>query len=481
MPRKKAAQYDEVLAHVNTNSRPSDLKITDMRFALLEGAPYPCIMMKLYTNQGITGFGEVRDMASKTYALILKGRLLGENPCNIDMLFRRIMQFGGQGRQGGGVSAVEIALWDIAGKAYNIPVYQMLGGKFRDKMRIYCDTDADMSEDRTAGEAMGQALKKRLEKGYTILKMDLGINLLRDIPDTMTAPLGYFEEQRRLSQISRKLYPTPWETDAVKERKKMRATKDINKQMEIFAARNKAMNYTPKHPFTGIQLTEKGLDYLEKYVADVRAIIGYDVPLALDHFGPIGADEIIRLARRIEKYNIAWMEDPVSVQYPEQWRKIVMSTNIPICTGENIYLAENFEPLLNAEGITIAHPDPLTAGGILESKKIGDLAQRHGVRMALHQAATPIHAMAAAHIGVATENCWACEFHANDVPWWDDLIISKMPKPLVNHGFIDVPDLPGLGIDDLNDEVIKENISALDPGLWEPTDEWNFEFSSDGF
>ena len=474
--------YDETLAHVSTSSRPTDLRITDMRFAELEGAPYPCIMMKLYTNQGIVGFGEVRDMASKTYALMLKGRLLGENPCNIDKLFRRIKQFGGQGRQGGGVSAVEMALWDIAGKAYGVPVYQMLGGKFRDKMRIYCDTDIEFHrESRSEGQNMGDALAKRLERGYTILKMDLGINILNDVPGSLTAPLGFFEEQRRRAQISRKLYPTPWQGGAAEERKKVRQTTDINDLMDIFMARNDSIYYTPKHPFTGIQITDKGLDYMENYVADVRSVIGYDVPLALDHHGPIGVDEIIKLAGRLEKYNIAWLEDPISVHYPEQWRKLVSNTNIPICTGENIYLAENFLPLLEANGITVAHPDPLTAGGVLESKKIGDLAEKYGARMALHQAATPIHAMAAAHIGVATENCWACEFHANDVPWWDDLIISKMPKPLVNGGFIDVPDLPGYGIDDLNDEVIREHIASWDEGLWEPTDQWNFEFASDGF
>src|SRR5690554_5706480 len=82
----KKPNYEETLAHVNTNSKPSELKITDMRFAEMEGAPYPCIMMKLYTNQGIVGYGEVRDMASKTYALMLKGRILGENPCNVDRI-----------------------------------------------------------------------------------------------------------------------------------------------------------------------------------------------------------------------------------------------------------------------------------------------------------------------------------------------------------------------------------------------------------
>ena len=131
--------------NIRTASRPSELRITDMRVAEIVGAPFTSALLKIYTNQGIVGLGEVRDGASATFALMLKSRLLGENPCDVDRLFRRIKQFGGHGRQGGGVSAVEIALWDLAGKAYGVPIYQMLGGKFRDKVRIYCDTDAEQA------------------------------------------------------------------------------------------------------------------------------------------------------------------------------------------------------------------------------------------------------------------------------------------------------------------------------------------------
>src|SRR5216683_702152 len=134
-------QSEQIVAHVNTYSRPSELRITDMRFVDIVGAPMHCVLLKLYTNQGLVGFGEVRDGASKTYALVLKSRILGENPCNIDKVFRRIKQFGFHARQGGGVSGIEVALWDLAGKAYNVPIYQMLGGKFRDRIRCYADTD----------------------------------------------------------------------------------------------------------------------------------------------------------------------------------------------------------------------------------------------------------------------------------------------------------------------------------------------------
>src|ERR1700687_317344 len=150
--------------NVNTNSKPSDLRITDMRVLTVARAPMTCPVLRIDTNQGIYGLGEVRDGASKNYALLLKSRILGENPCNIDKIFRRIKQFGNHARQGGGVCGIEVALWDLAGKAYGVPVYQMLGGKFRDTIRLYCDTDV---QGKDTGLTMGLALKQRMEQGFT--------------------------------------------------------------------------------------------------------------------------------------------------------------------------------------------------------------------------------------------------------------------------------------------------------------------------
>src|SRR5512145_1794341 len=163
---------EAALGNVQTASKPSELRITDLRVAVVARAPMTCPIIRIDTNQGISGFGEVRDGASKTYALMLKSRILGENPCNIDRIFRGIKQFGFHARQGGGVSGIEVALWDLAGKAYGVPIYQMLGGKFRDRIR--CDADTDAGGKNTA-EAMGEALKRRLDQGCTFLKMDLGV------------------------------------------------------------------------------------------------------------------------------------------------------------------------------------------------------------------------------------------------------------------------------------------------------------------
>lgn len=448
--------HAEVLNHVNTYSRPSDLRITDMRIAHISGAPMRCPLIKISTNQGLEGYGEVRDAGSKVYALMLKSRILGENPCNVDKLFRRIKQFGGPARQGGGVCGIEVALWDLAGKAYNVPVHAMLGGKFRDKVRVYCDTDL---HGRNTGTAMGEALKARMAMGFTFLKMDVGIGLLRDVPGALSGPQDF---------INTLIPPrAAWEKFHAADEKTKQA-----RRKQMYAVQN------VMHPFTGIQVTAAGLEYLEQYVADVRAVIGYEIPLATDHFGHIGLEDCIKIAQRLDKFNLAWYEDMLPWQMTNQYVRLANSCNTPVCTGEDIYLKEGFKPLLESGGVSIIHPDLLTSGGILENKKIGDMAQDYGVAMAIHMAESPIACMAAVHSAATTENFLALENHSIDHPWWNE-IANGLPNPIIQNGFIDVPDTPGLGIESLNDDVIAAHLNPNDPGLWEPTDEWNTDFSHD--
>jgi len=441
------------LAGVRAWSKPSDLRITDLRFARIKRAPMPCILIRIDTNQGISGLGEVRDGASPTYALMLKSRLLGENPCDVDRLFRKIKQFGHHGRQGGGVCAVEMALWDLAGKAWGVPVWQLLGGKYRDEIRIYCDTDSE-----GGGRDMGRALKERMAMGFTFLKMDLGIEMLMDKPGCLSAPLGFLEKMREYKQT---VFSTP------------------HGSIDPRAMRGEAYElFSTAHPFTGIHLTEQGLDFLEQYMADVRAEIGYEIPLAIDHLGHIPLEDCIKLARRLEKFNLGWMEDPVPWPMTGQYVRLAQSTTTPIGTGEDIYLKENFLPLLRSGGVAVIHPDVLSAGGIMETKKIGDLAEENGVAMAIHMAESPIACMAAVHVAAATRNFTALEVHSVDVPWWEDLV-TGLPKPLIKNGFIAVPNAPGLGIETLNEALIKEKCHPQFPEPWAPTDPWDAEWAND--
>jgi L-alanine-DL-glutamate epimerase-like enolase superfamily enzyme len=410
--------------NTNTNSKPSELKITDLRVATVARAPMTCPLIRIDTNQGIYGLGEVRDGASRNYALMLKSRLLGQNPCNIDRLFRKIKQFGNHSRQAGGVCAVEMALWDLAGKAYNVPICQMLGGRFRDKIRIYADTNESRDP-----KVFGARLKDRMDLGFTWLKMDLGMDMVASTPNTITRPAG-----------TNFTYGDPVE-----------------------------------HMFTGTELTDKGIAMMADYVAQVREVVGYDVPLSADHFGHIGVNSCIRLGRALTKYNLSWLEDMIPWHNTALLKQIADAVDIPILTGEDIYLKESFMELCRAHAVDMIQPDLATSGGILETKKIGDGAQELGVPMVLHFAGTPVACMASVHCAAATENFLVMENHSFDVPWWGDMVTGP-DKPIVNKGFIAVPDRPGLGVT-LNDDVVQQHLG--EPGYFEPTPQWNVDRTND--
>jgi L-alanine-DL-glutamate epimerase-like enolase superfamily enzyme len=411
--------------NVTTASRPSELRITDIRACTVGWHGWRFPLIRIDTNQGIYGIGEVRDGATKSYALSLRRQLIGENPCNLDKLFRKIKQFGHHGRQGGGVCGIEMALMDLAGKAYNVPAYMLAGGKFRDKIRMYCDTPNEPT-----GAAMGRKLKKRMEKGFTFLKMDVGIEMLRGKKNTLTWPAGMLGEAPLNST-----------------------------EFDKIVDRNQIM-----HPFTHVRITDRGLKLLAEYVFEVRAVLGYDVPLAVDHFGHIGVDDCIKLGEVLEPFNLAWLEDMVPWQHTQDWVRLERALNTPVCTGEDIYLKESFKPLLEARAVNVIHPDLATSGGIVETKKIGDLAQEHGVSMAIHMAGTPVSTMAAVHCAAATENFIALEHHFTELPFWSDLVVSTaapgvigVGNPVIQQGFIPVPEAPGLGID-LNEAVVREHM-----------------------
>ena len=313
---------------------------------------------------------------------------------------------------------METACLDLAGKAWGVPAYQMLGGKFRDRIRLYSDT-TQSPDPRVAGER----LKGRIDQGYTYLKVDFGIGLLDGIPGTLNRPVGL-------------------------------SLRDVRNVM---------------HPFTGIEITDKGIAHLEEYVAGVREVIGMEIPLSADHFGHIGVNSCIRLGRAMEKYHLAWLEDMVPWQFTELLREIKQSINLPLCTGEDIYLKEEFRKLVDARAVDVIHPDLLSSGGLLETKKIGDLAMEGGVTMAMHYAGTPVGFLASVHCAAATENFLCLEHHGVDIDWWEDLV-TGIDKPIVERGFVKVPESPGWGVE-LNEEVVREHL--YEPAYFEPTPEWD--------
>jgi L-alanine-DL-glutamate epimerase-like enolase superfamily enzyme len=390
---------------VNRNSAPSGLKITDMR-ACRVAANYDYPIIRIYTNQDVYGLGEVRDAGVEGIALILKPYLVGRNPLDIEGNLRTLRQFANHGRMGGGFSAVDMALHDIAGKVHGVPAYRLIGDKRRDRIRIYADT-TDHKDPKIYAERMS----KRKEMGITFFKMDLHSNMVADRPG------------------------------ALNER--------------------------------GV-CTEKGLGYLCEYIAAIRDVIG-DAPLAADHFGPLNTNDAIRYAKAFEKYQLAWAEDILQSRegdhYPWQnWRAykaISDATTTPILTGEDIFgLEDGFRPLIDNRAVDAIHPDIETSGGLLETKRIADYAERAGVQVAMHHAGSPIGGFAGYHCAATFGNNYlAMENHALDMPWWQDLVTGAA-KPIIDKGYVTVPERPGLGLE-LNDAVVKEHLRR--PGYFEPT------------
>lgn len=426
-------------SNVQRASSPSDLKITDLRYAIIGGGTGRKPIIRIDTNQGIYGLGEVRDGADERYALMLKSRILGLNPCNVEMLFKIIRQFGYHGRQGGGVCAIEMALWDLCGKAYNVPVWQLLGGRYRDKIRLYADTPGAGNP-----EAFAQTLKKRIDiQGFTWLKMDLGIHVVEAIPGSI-------------------VNNNVWEG---------KGQYDIRDYMSYG---------NTLHPFTQVQITDIGLAGLTQYVESVRNAVGYEIPLSSDHFGHFDINNSIRFGKAMEKYRLAWLEDMVPWFYTEQWKTVTDALETPTCTGEDIYMLRGgFKPLIDAHAVDIIQPDLGTSGGVLETKRIGDYAEECGVAMSLHMAGSPVCFMANVHCAAATQNILALEHHSVDIPWWENLVKMTGRQPMITKGFANVPlDAPGLGIE-LNDEEMRKHLIPSDKSYFEPTPEWNDKRSHD--
>ena len=416
---------DHIENAINTHSQPSDLRITDLRVAVV-ASNYDYPIIRLDTNQGVYGLGEVRDAGHRENVLQFKSLLLGQNPCNVDMIFRAIKHFGNWGREGGGVSGIEIALWDLVGKVYGVPCYQLLGGKYRERIRLYADTPAP-SEATVDGYR--RALEGRKALGLTFIKFDIRPTLFSQTPGGVIGQ------------------PTRWEHD--------------------LGARWRAPGTGP-----GARLTDRGIEAAVDVVAAIRQAVGDEISLCTDHFGHghMTADEVIRLGTALEPFHLAWLEDPMPWWDVEGHKQVADALQTPIAAGEELYLWDGFREWTERRAIDILHPDLLTSGGMLETKRIADYGERYGLPTALHCAGSPIGFMANVHCAAAIPSFVAMEHHGLDLPFWTDLV-TGLDDDYMAEGYVKVPEKAGLGVD-LNLEAIEANLRTPDT-LFLPTDEWN--------
>lgn len=416
---------DTIENAINTASGPSALRITDIRIATILGHGYYPVL-RIDTNQGVYGLGEIRDGAHIDNALKLKHLIVGQNPCNVDYIFKSIKAYGGDSREAGGVCGIEIALMDLVGKVYGIPCYQLLGGKYRDRVRLYGDTPAP---ENLTPEGYAKAVLQRKALGLSFIKFDLASHLFLNTPGSLvgTATLHEYPQFKQ------------W--------------------------------YAPGRG-PGARISAKGIELAADICAAVREAVGDEVSLCTDHFGEgfVTADEAIRLGRAIEPYNLAWIEDPMPWSDIASHKKVADALLTPVAAGEDLYLFEGFREAIETRAFDIIHPDMLTSGGLMETKRITDHAERHGIPTALHACCSPIGFMANIHLGAAVTSLTAVEHHGLDLPFWRDLVTGIDPD-YMSDGYVTVPDKPGLGIE-LNEDVITEH---LRPGTtyFTPTDAWN--------
>jgi L-alanine-DL-glutamate epimerase-like enolase superfamily enzyme len=410
---------------VRTASGPSALRITDIRFATVQGHGYYPIL-RIDTNQGVSGLGEVRDGSSPDTALRLKHLLLGQNPCNVDYLFKSIKAYGGDSREAGGVCGIEIALMDLVGRVYGVPCYQLLGGKYRDRVRLYGDTPTPA---RMTADGFVEAVMTRKALGLSFIKFDLSARLFERTPRALVGTATAHE------------YPQ-------------------YKQW-----------YAPGRG-AGARLSEAGLALAAEIALAVRDAVGPEVSLCTDHFGEgfVTADEAIRLGRALEPADLAWIEDPLPWTDIAGHKKVADALLTPVAAGEDWYLWEGFAEAIETRAVDIIHPDMLSSGGLIETKRIADHAERHGIPTALHACCSPVGFMANVHLAAAVASLTAVEHHGLDLPFWRDLV-TGLPEDYMVGGYVKVPEAPGLGIE-LNEDAIRAHLRP-GTGYFDPTDDWN--------
>jgi len=395
LPIAGAAALPALSAAVQENSSPyrrPKLKITEVRAAEVRVHGYQ-VHVRVYTDQGIVGQGETTDAAQGNVPLIhsFARLLVGQDPLNIEAAFERIRTSGVfAGAQAGqyvtALTGVETALWDIAGKALGVPVYQLLGGKVRDRVRIYCDSG---EREMIPGDEQSKARIQQIqEMGFTAAKIDI-------------------DDARDPARMDR-------------------------------------VNWTASNG---------EIEHMIAKIAFTRELYPKNFDLAVDMHARYDAGTGKRVAREVEPFKLMWLEEPVPAENIDAMRDIRASTSTPICCGENIYMRWGFREILEKRAVDIIMPDFQKTGGLLESRKIADLAHTYYVPVAPHGVTSPIGMMATAHVCAAIPNFLVQEWHWIDSPdLWRNWVKEG---EIIQKGFIAPPDRPGLGVE-MNEDAARK-------------------------
>ncbi|MCC6366802.1 MAG: mandelate racemase/muconate lactonizing enzyme family protein [Bryobacterales bacterium] len=379
------------------------VKITDVKCMIVRGT-WDWNLIKIETDAGIHGIGEaywgagVKDIVLNQ----LKPLVVGEDPLNVDKLYTRmIMMSAGAGTQSGvavtAASGIEIALWDLAGRILETPAVNLLGGRFRDKVRFYRTTQAvNNVEDMQQWRDLVQESKAE-KYGWTAFKFQGD-----GIPPK--ADPGYSE---------------------------------------------------PGHDRYTRGLTLKDLRRIAKAMETVRDALGPDIDFAVEAHWKYDVRDAINMANAIAPVKPMWLEDPVPPGNPDAMARVTHAVDVPVCTGENLYTRNEFRRLIELEGTDGVHLDIPKLGGLLEAKRIHDMADQYYIFTAAHNPASPVGTIASCHAAASMRDFRIHEL-AKWVDWWPDLVVRE--GPFWEAGYFHIQDKPGYGIE-LNPDVAKAHLA----------------------
>ena len=367
------------------------MKITGLKINIFssqhKNAKRNWLIVRIQTDEGIEGIGEASMLSQDPIVASLleewaENYLVGKNPMNGELHWTRLHQdnLGRGGRLfSTALSGIDIALWDLRGKILDVPVYELLGGPYSQRLRVYANGwyTTPGTPEQNAEEA-----KKVVAMGYTAMKFD---------------PFG-------------------------------------------------------KIAHTTITPEEAQLS--EDRVAAVREAVGPNVDILVEVHARFNVYTAVHLANRIEKYNPFWFEEPVSQENVSEMKQVRSRINIPVATGERLYLKFPFFELVRNEAVDILQPDICNAGGITELKKIAGMAEAQHIMMAPHNTNSAVGTVASMHLDAAMPNFLIQEYHAEFYEPHYFEVIEGLPRQ--KEGYVDLPSGPGLGIR-LNEELMNSH------------------------
>lgn len=411
-----AVHYNYYLVELGVQA----MQIARLTTAVIE-SNFDWTIVKIETDDGLVGYGEAffgpgLPSVIKEYATLL----IGEDPTSIDRLLRRLRLTSAYllpGLAMQAIGGIETALLDLIGKQYRMPIWQLLGGKYRDSVTIYADCHGGATL-----EAITPLLVPRIPHwakadGRQVVRSTVSLKHHGSDASQVTIPKPASYADAAVHMVGRGFrvlkfdvdVQTPYETD------------EYNRHLS-FAE----------------------VEFAATLIRAVREAVGPTVEIAVDCHWNYDIQSAIELARALEDLHLMWLEDPVPPENVRALGEVQKATRTAIGTGENSHFRIDFERLILEAGLRILTPD-VQKLGVWESRKLADLADIHYANLAWHNISSPIGTMAGVHLAAATPTFLALEWHASGVPFFDQLV-KGVEEPLIANGKIRVPNAPGLGI-----------------------------------